>query len=159
MAADTITSLLPWSVLAPLLGISYLSLCHALRYRQRDKTLARYPYRSREDLAKMTNQHAFEIQKGLYATEFPFTMEKALQFALFRYVFFFLSAFCVFGAGWMVYVPVLNRRGRGQKWKEGISLMGGQDVWDTDYFATAGRHETAKPHGECWKGILLLLLR
>jgi hypothetical protein len=85
MAESVLSS---WSISIPLLGIGYLSLCHLLRYRQRDKTLSRYPYRSRADLSRMTNQHAFEIQKGLYATEFPFTMEKALQFALFRYGIF-----------------------------------------------------------------------
>ncbi|KAJ9647910.1 hypothetical protein H2201_001277 [Coniosporium apollinis] len=34
----------------------------------------------------MTNEHAWEIQKYVFSLEFPFTVEKSLQFALFRQV-------------------------------------------------------------------------
>ncbi|KAF2182243.1 hypothetical protein K469DRAFT_637108 [Zopfia rhizophila CBS 207.26] len=63
---------------------SYLLLCRGLRYLRRDGKHAQYPYKSREDFSKMTAQHAFEITKYTISLEFPFTIEKALQFALFR---------------------------------------------------------------------------
>ncbi|KAF2266944.1 hypothetical protein CC78DRAFT_513155 [Lojkania enalia] len=62
----------------------YILLCRTLRFRRRDKKHAEYPYKTREDLAKMTTQHAQEIIKYLYNLEFPLMVEKALQFALFK---------------------------------------------------------------------------
>lgn len=44
----------------------------------------KYPYVTREDMANMTDDHAFEIQKATAQLEFPFMFVKALQFALFR---------------------------------------------------------------------------
>ena len=65
-------------------AVGYVLVCRILRYRARNKTHAKYSYNTLESLRSMTNEEAFEIQQGLYATEFPFTTEKALQFALFR---------------------------------------------------------------------------
>ncbi|KAE9987389.1 hypothetical protein EG327_003835 [Venturia inaequalis] len=64
--------------------VGYVYLCRVLRYRRLQQKHALYPYKNREDFAKMTNQHAYEIQKYLFGVEFPFTMQKALEFALFR---------------------------------------------------------------------------
>ncbi|KAK8193321.1 uncharacterized protein BKA78DRAFT_249979 [Phyllosticta capitalensis] len=64
--------------------VCYILLCHALRFRRTNKKLASYPYRTRADYRNMTTQHAFEIQKYLFELEFPFTTNKALEFALFR---------------------------------------------------------------------------
>ena len=73
----------PWSGL--LLGLTgYVLLCRLLRYRARDSKVARYPYKTKDDLKHMTTEHASEIQIWLFYTEFPFTTEKALEFALFR---------------------------------------------------------------------------
>jgi hypothetical protein len=70
------------SVLAGLIG--YIGLCRLLRYNVRDGFYAKYPYKTKDDLKKMTAQDAWAIQQRLIATEFPFTYEKALQFALFK---------------------------------------------------------------------------
>jgi hypothetical protein len=65
-------------------GLSYLALVRLLRY-QRQRSLARkYPYKTRADFAKMTANDAQAIMRRLFECEFPFTGEKALQFALFR---------------------------------------------------------------------------
>jgi hypothetical protein len=73
-----------WQSIA-LLSTAYLTACHLLRYRFRDGLQAKYPYKTREDLKSMTAQHAYEIHKAIFATEFPFMFEKALEFALFRF--------------------------------------------------------------------------
>jgi len=70
------------SLLVGLIG--YVGLCRLLRYNVRDGLYAKYPYKTKADLRKMTNQEAWAIQRRLMATEFPFTHEKALQFALFK---------------------------------------------------------------------------
>jgi hypothetical protein len=76
----------PWST--ALLGLAgYLFLSNLLRYRARDRLISKYPYKTKDDFKNMTTEHAFEIQRFLYSTEFPFTSEKALQFALFRFVY------------------------------------------------------------------------
>ncbi|KAF2272556.1 uncharacterized protein EI97DRAFT_426019 [Westerdykella ornata] len=62
----------------------YISLCRALRFRRRDQEYAKYPYKTREDMAKMTTEHAWEIVRYITTLEFPLMAEKALQFALFR---------------------------------------------------------------------------
>jgi hypothetical protein len=66
-------------------GIAYLTLCYLLRYRFRDGIKAKYPYKTQEDLKSMTTQHAYEIHRAVFVTEFPFMFEKALEFALFRF--------------------------------------------------------------------------
>ncbi|KAF2804935.1 uncharacterized protein BDZ99DRAFT_467159 [Mytilinidion resinicola] len=45
---------------------------------------AKYPYKTRESYSKMTATDAYEIGKYVFSLEFPFTSEKAAQFALFR---------------------------------------------------------------------------
>lgn len=45
---------------------------------------AQYPYKDRASFAKMTMADAQDIQWYLYQVEFPFTTQKALEFALFR---------------------------------------------------------------------------
>jgi hypothetical protein len=72
-----------WLIIATCLA-GYAALCHFLRYRARDEKAAHYRYQSRDALKRMTNQHAWEIQQWLFQLEFPFTTEKALEFALFR---------------------------------------------------------------------------
>lgn len=66
--------------------VGYVYLCRILRYRRLHQKEALYPYKTREDYAKMTAQHAYEIQRYLFSIEFPFTTRKALEFALFRFV-------------------------------------------------------------------------
>ncbi len=68
------------------LGVSYLFLCALLRYRRRDKKHADYPYKTRADFARMTVEHAQQIQEYIYQLEFPWVANKALEFALFKYV-------------------------------------------------------------------------
>ena len=45
----------------------------------------KFPYKTRADFANMTADEAQAIMRRLFECEFPFTGEKALQFALFRY--------------------------------------------------------------------------
>ena len=56
----------------------------ALRYRRMRQLHRDYPYKTREDMAKMTDEEAFHIQKTVAQLEFPFMFIKSLQFALFR---------------------------------------------------------------------------
>ncbi|KAJ5166834.1 uncharacterized protein N7482_005615 [Penicillium canariense] len=73
-----------WIPYALGLLVGYPLLTSGLRY-QRLRTLhKKYPYATRADMAKMTDDHAFEIQKSVAQLEFPFMFIKALQFALFR---------------------------------------------------------------------------
>ncbi|EYE91279.1 uncharacterized protein EURHEDRAFT_487208 [Aspergillus ruber CBS 135680] len=68
-----------------LLGLCiYLALVSLLRFRRCRKLHRAYPYRTREEMSKMTDQDAWAIQKQIMQGEFPFMMLKALQFALFR---------------------------------------------------------------------------
>lgn len=86
--------------------VGYVYLCRVLRYRRLQQKHALYPYKNREDFAKMTNQHAYEIQKYLFGVEFPFTMQKALEFALFRLALFTKHIIYLadsFGSGLMGY--------------------------------------------------------
>lgn len=62
----------------------YIALCRGLRYLRLNQKHRKYPYKSRDDLAKMTTDHAQEIVEYIMSLEFPFVAEKALQFALFR---------------------------------------------------------------------------
>jgi hypothetical protein len=64
----------------------YVLLCQVLRFQRLRQKQAMYPYKTRESFSKMTTQHAYEIQKYLYGVEFPFVTQKALEFALFRFV-------------------------------------------------------------------------
>jgi len=67
-----------------LASATYLFLCQALRYSRKWYLWARYPYKDRDSFAKMTANHAYEIQHALFTYEFPFTMALSLSFALFR---------------------------------------------------------------------------
>jgi hypothetical protein len=52
---------------------------------QRARNLKKqYPYPTRASMSKMTDEHAFQIQKQVAQLEFPFMFIKSLQFALFR---------------------------------------------------------------------------
>lgn len=67
-----------------LLVLLYPTLVLFFRHRRLRKTLQKYPYPTRSSFSSMTNEHAFYIQQTIGELEFPFTYEKALQFALFR---------------------------------------------------------------------------
>jgi hypothetical protein len=64
--------------------VGYPLLASSLRYQRLRNMHKKYPYATREDMANMTDDHAFEIQKATAQLEFPFMFVKALQFALFR---------------------------------------------------------------------------
>lgn len=76
-----------WINQAVILTVSYVLLCRFLRYRRVNQKHAQYPYKTRSLFAKMTNQHAYEIQRYLQDVEFPLIGETALEFALFRSAF------------------------------------------------------------------------
>ena len=63
----------------------YLVLVRKLRNLRRHRKHAEYPYKTREDFSKMTAEDACAIVVYCMTLEFPFTSEKALQFALFKY--------------------------------------------------------------------------
>jgi len=66
--------------------VGYVSLIRLLRYRGRDTLYKKYGFNGRESLKGMTTDQAWEIQKYLASREFPLMIEKAIQFALFRYL-------------------------------------------------------------------------
>ncbi|KAL6718062.1 hypothetical protein ACLMJK_004147 [Lecanora helva] len=72
----------PIFVLFPI--ILYLLLVFIFRHHRLRQLLEDYPYTTRRSLRDMTNEDAFFIQQIIGELEFPFTFEKALQFALFR---------------------------------------------------------------------------
>lgn len=80
---DTTTprQLLPYALA---ILIAYPFLVSLLRFRRSQWLHQKYRYPTRESLAKMTDDEAWEIQKVLIQLEFPFLFVKALQFALFR---------------------------------------------------------------------------
>ncbi|EAW07745.1 uncharacterized protein ACLA_024610 [Aspergillus clavatus NRRL 1] len=63
---------------------AYPILCSLLRFRRMRWLHRKYDFPTRESLARMTDDEAWEIQKVLLQLEFPFFYIKALQFALFR---------------------------------------------------------------------------
>jgi hypothetical protein len=63
---------------------AYPLLVSLLRFRRVQWLHQKYKYPTRESLAEMTDDEAWEIQKVLLQLEFPFLYIKALQFALFR---------------------------------------------------------------------------
>lgn len=73
-----------WSNYYLLLLLLYPLLATFLRHDKLRTMLETFPYTSRRTFAGMTDTDAFEIQLVLAELEFPFTFEKALQFALFR---------------------------------------------------------------------------
>lgn len=64
--------------------LAYPLIVSFLRYRRIKNTLDRFPYPDRASLTSMTDNDAQLIQASMAQLEFPFTFEKALQFALFR---------------------------------------------------------------------------
>ncbi|KAE8355566.1 hypothetical protein BDV28DRAFT_128689 [Aspergillus coremiiformis] len=64
--------------------IVYPLLVSLLRFRRQQWLHQKYRYATRESLAKMTDDEAWEIQKVLLELEFPFLYVKALQFGLFK---------------------------------------------------------------------------
>ncbi|KAJ5832670.1 hypothetical protein N7474_000981 [Penicillium riverlandense] len=64
--------------------VAYPIVTTSLRFRRLRQLHKRYPYRTRESLAQMTDEEAYQIQKAVAQLEFPFMFIKALQFALFR---------------------------------------------------------------------------
>ncbi|GIK02857.1 hypothetical protein Aspvir_006919 [Aspergillus viridinutans] len=63
---------------------AYPVLCCFLRFRKMRWLHGKYNFPTRESLARMTDDEAWEIQRVLLQQEFPFFFVKALQFALFR---------------------------------------------------------------------------
>lgn len=66
------------------LALAYLLVIALLRHKRVRATLRAYPYTTRRSFSSMTGEDAFLIQQVISELEFPFTFEKALQFALFR---------------------------------------------------------------------------
>lgn len=67
-----------------LLAIGYVMAVSMLRFSRRDNMQAQFGYSDRESLAKMPVETAQKIQHSLFTLEFPFTTQKALEFALFK---------------------------------------------------------------------------
>ena len=67
-----------------LLLLLYPLLVAYLRYNRLQSTQKHYGYTTRPSLGRMTDDDAYEIQLSIAQLEFPFTFQKALQFALFR---------------------------------------------------------------------------
>ncbi|KAL2006117.1 hypothetical protein VTN00DRAFT_9771 [Thermoascus crustaceus] len=85
-AVRTILNASPQQLLKyTLLGfLAYPALVSLLRFRRLRSLHKKYHYPTRESMAEMTNDDAWEIQKATAQLEFPFMYTKALQFALFR---------------------------------------------------------------------------
>lgn len=82
--ASTISNSHPFHYyLIPLLLI-YLVTVRVLRDARLRATVKAFPYPTPRPFASMTDEDAYRIQKIVAELEFPFTFEKALQFALFR---------------------------------------------------------------------------
>jgi hypothetical protein len=64
--------------------LAWLGTVRLLRYRTRDKKYEKYGYKTPESFKNMSVDDAWDIQRYVLGTEFPWIGEKALQFALFR---------------------------------------------------------------------------
>ena len=73
-----------WLSIYVLLLVLYPLICTLLRNRRLRTTYKTFPYTTRASFAAMTDTDAQQIQQIAAEQEFPFTFEKALQFALFR---------------------------------------------------------------------------
>jgi hypothetical protein len=80
-ALTTSSQLLPYT--AGLL-LAWPVVTITLRFQRLRKLHKQYDYPTRESMAKMTDEEAFQIQKHVAQLEFPFMFIKSLQFALFR---------------------------------------------------------------------------
>ncbi|EED24148.1 conserved hypothetical protein [Talaromyces stipitatus ATCC 10500] len=77
-------SMLEITLYASVILGAYVLLVRSLRFRRIRQLEAHYNYDTHASMAKMTDQEAWEIQRAMAQLEFPFTVEKSLQFALFR---------------------------------------------------------------------------
>lgn len=84
--AMVVEKLPSWPISALALVFSYSLLCRSLRFRRVKQQREKFGFKTRESFAKMTANEANAIGKYIFELEFPFTSEKAAQFALFRYV-------------------------------------------------------------------------
>ena len=73
-----------WLSIYVLLLLLYPLVCALLRNHRLRTTYKTFPYSTRASFASMTDTDAQQIQQIFAELEFPFTFEKALQFALFR---------------------------------------------------------------------------
>ncbi|KAJ5917400.1 hypothetical protein N7466_010954 [Penicillium verhagenii] len=73
---------LPFAAVSLLIGWPLLTT--SLRYKRLHQLEKKYNFPTRESMAKMTDEQAYEIQLAIGQLEFPFMFVKALQFALFR---------------------------------------------------------------------------
>ena len=73
-----------WTHIYMLLLTLYPLICALLRKDRLRTTLQTFPYTTRRSFASMTDKDAMLIQQGIGELEFPFTFEKAIQFALFK---------------------------------------------------------------------------
>lgn len=78
------TLLQTWPRYYLLLILIYPLITFSFRRNRLRSTLKAFPYNDRHSFSSMTNDDAFRIQRSIFQLEFPFTAEKALQFALFR---------------------------------------------------------------------------
>ena len=80
------TSLKSWTFHAAAAAalILYPVIVSVLRCRRIEGLEVKYKATSRESLAKMTDNEAFDVVNNMAELEFPTIYEKALQFALFR---------------------------------------------------------------------------
>lgn len=81
----SLSTILPkWSGYSILLLLIYPLIATLLRRRRIRSSSTAFGYANRRSFSSMTNDDAFQIQRDILELEFPFTFEKALQFALFR---------------------------------------------------------------------------
>ena len=73
-----------WWGIYVLLLLLYPLTCCLFRHQRLRTTYRTFPYSTRASFASMTDTEAQQIQQIAAEIEFPFTFEKALQFALFR---------------------------------------------------------------------------
>ena len=64
--------------------LAYGLLASLLRFRRVESMKKRFGYTTRACFTRMTDHDAYLIQQNISELEFPFTFEKAFQFALFR---------------------------------------------------------------------------
>lgn len=82
---SSLSNLLPnWSRYSLLLLLIYPLIATLLRRKRIRSSSKAFGYTNRRSFSSMTNDDAFRIQRDILELEFPFTFEKALQFALFR---------------------------------------------------------------------------
>lgn len=85
-AVQIIKDVVPGQMLGyTLIGlVAYPTIVSLLRFRRLRKLHEKYNYPTRESMAHMTDNDAWEIQTIVAQLEFPFIYIKSLQFALFR---------------------------------------------------------------------------